>query len=183
MDLFEAAERNNLEELKKGITEGLDVNANLFGWTPLHKAAIFGNGDCVELLLNAGARPDEKSKYGITPLQLASQNGTSTKAIQALLRYGADVNIFDKENNTPLHMAARNSGGHGGCVQALLQGGADYILQNNEGKTAEDLTPEGNKKNVLRDHRIAQEQKALQEVPMPENLPERHTPRIGRGRL
>jgi ankyrin repeat protein len=47
----------------------------------------------------------------------------------------------DAEGDTPLHNAAR--GGHMAALQALLARGADATLQNDEFKTAAQLTERG----------------------------------------
>ena len=54
-----------------------------------------------------------------------------------LLEHGADVNVQDEEELTPLHCAARD--GYGECVMILCKAGADCYKTNNEGKTAKDL--------------------------------------------
>jgi ankyrin repeat protein len=43
----------------------------------------------VKILLEAGARVDERNRDGLTPLMLASGEGR-TEVVQLLLRYGAD---------------------------------------------------------------------------------------------
>ena len=54
-----------------------------------------------------------------------------------LIDHGADVNVQDEEELTPLHCAARD--GYGECVMILCKAGADCYKTNNEGKTAKDL--------------------------------------------
>ena len=54
-----------------------------------------------------------------------------------LIDHGADVNVQDEEELTPLHCAARD--GYGECVLILCKAGADCYKTNNEGKTAKDL--------------------------------------------
>lgn len=57
MNIIEAAMSGNLEELKKLISDGADVNAkNDDGKTALIYAAMYGHMDCVELLKKAGAK-------------------------------------------------------------------------------------------------------------------------------
>jgi ankyrin repeat protein len=43
--------------------------------TPLHAAALTGQYEAVELLINKGADVKSKNNRGMTPLQLASQRG------------------------------------------------------------------------------------------------------------
>ena len=57
MNIFEAARRGNLEELKKLIKDGADLNAkDDWGRTAMMWAAWSGHTDCVELLKNKGAK-------------------------------------------------------------------------------------------------------------------------------
>ena len=45
------------------------------GYVALHIAAMRGHGDCVELLLKAGAPPHPRTRDGDTPKDLAKENG------------------------------------------------------------------------------------------------------------
>jgi NF-kappa-B inhibitor-like protein 2 len=78
--------------------QGHDVNSrDTAGWTPLHEAANFGQIDCIEALLKAGALiNDQGGKFseGITPLHDALGNGHLAVA-QVLLDSGANVLIQD----------------------------------------------------------------------------------------
>jgi len=153
----------------------------LDGSTPFHLIAEIGNLEGVEAFIQAGVNVNIETDGCSAPLYLASMYD-HTDCMTALIQAGADVNLQNNEGNTALHSAAVND--HIDSVKLLLQNGADPTIQNQYGftpeKSAEDYPAI---QAVFRDYRISQEQKTLREVPMPENLPERHTPRIGRGRL
>ena len=89
----------------------------------------------LDLLLDAGADPNA----GLIPaLHLAAAGGRRAVAEQ-MLRRGADVNLADMEEATPLHWAA----GWGGppdirMMRLLLRHGADAGLRDEVGKTVED---------------------------------------------
>lgn len=51
----------------------------------------------------------------------------------------AAVNAANEEGNTPLHLAA--AGGHAGCVEMLLQAGANKNARNKAGERPADLAP------------------------------------------
>ena len=55
--------------------------------TPLHRAAAFGTEETIQMLLNAGARVDEKDMYGDSPLTWASWH-LRPRSILRLLCYG-----------------------------------------------------------------------------------------------
>jgi ankyrin repeat protein len=97
------------------------------GCTPLHIAALSGDSDIAQLLLDAGADPNRLASQNTalphaTPLHLAAHFGHSDIA-QLLLDAGADPNIPNAATVTPLQLAAWN--GHLDVVRALIANGAD----------------------------------------------------------
>lgn len=59
------------------IKNGAKVNSkdNIYGWSPLHKAAEAGNEKIAEILLENGADVDARNHLGNTPLYIAAING------------------------------------------------------------------------------------------------------------
>ena len=90
------------------------------GLTALHRAAVCGFEDTVELLIQGGWRVDETSPFG-TPLCLAAFYGQA-KIVAQLLRYRANVNAECEKLGSPLHAASLAGEVH--IVQSLLQCGA-----------------------------------------------------------
>ena len=82
------------------------------------------------LLLQSGAIPDAKDRYGLTPLYYASANGNAA-IIQLLLKAGANPNIANKEGDTALMAAAR--AGNPDAITALL--GHDASVNAKDGLT------------------------------------------------
>jgi ankyrin repeat protein len=68
-------------------TGGFMRDAFTRGETPLHRAAAFGDADCIEMLLNAGADKTLKDQNGDTPLSWASWHLRPGK-ILSLLCFG-----------------------------------------------------------------------------------------------
>ncbi|EPS40114.1 hypothetical protein H072_6054 [Dactylellina haptotyla CBS 200.50] len=99
---------------------------------PLHCAATSNrseDGRIIKLLLNAGAKVDQKDSNGATPLMTAAKSKfmrrpTYIPPFHTLLEAGADVNAKDNDGNTALHYATR-IGINSAFITVLLQYGAD----------------------------------------------------------
>ena len=75
-----------------------------------------------------------KDSIGETPLHVAVENN-NYQIVQLLLEHGADVNILDDYNDTPLHLASAKDLNIS-IVQLLLEHGADVeIRENRNGDT------------------------------------------------
>ncbi|WP_264337458.1 ankyrin repeat domain-containing protein [Wolbachia endosymbiont (group B) of Dolichovespula media] len=64
--------------------------------------------ECIDLLLNSGADPNEKDDTGRTPLHYATRSGHCDTIIKLLLRKGANLDIKDKKGKTPIEFAVNN---------------------------------------------------------------------------
>jgi len=86
----------------------VDVNVPLpDGATALHWAAHWSDLDTADRLIRAGAKVDVMNRYGVTPLVLASMNG-SAAMVEKLVRAGADPNASPK--GEPVLMTASRAG-------------------------------------------------------------------------
>jgi len=122
-NIFDAIENNNLEQLKKAIDDGADINvARDDGVTPLLIAAYYGHLEIVQhLLAKEGIEVNKANNNGATPLSVAAKEG-HFEVVKYLVEKNADVNKANKDGLTPLHVAAHY--GHSEIVQHLLaQGG------------------------------------------------------------
>ncbi|MFO0754572.1 MAG: ankyrin repeat domain-containing protein [Thermodesulfovibrionales bacterium] len=98
--LFDSAGRGDLEEVKKLLAEGADVNCrDTIGWTPLIKAAWMGHLHVVRYLLEQGAEIDRQNDFGYTALMSAISSGHHP-VVHYLLERGADVSLKDKYGKT-----------------------------------------------------------------------------------
>jgi ankyrin repeat protein len=92
---------------------------------PLNAAVAGPNGetrtDCVRLLLEAGADPNNRQVNGNTPLHSAAHMG-DTATVEALLAYGADAGRRSDDGKSAADYA--RAGGHDELAKGLAAGGA-----------------------------------------------------------
>jgi ankyrin repeat protein len=102
-----------------------DVNVlNAVGESPLMMAALKGDLDGAQLLLERGA---QVNKSGWTPLHYAA-TGPEPRLVRLLIDKGAELNAPSPNGTTPLMMAAQY--GSEESVKLLLQRGADPKRRN-----------------------------------------------------
>ena len=101
--LVGAARTGDLDALKQHIADGADVNAMHFEMPPLTWAAMMGQTEAAELLLQQGADINGKNRDGNTALHLAVFLGHAETA-ELLLKSGADVNAKNDDNATPVDL-------------------------------------------------------------------------------
>jgi ankyrin repeat protein len=121
------------------LAQGAQVNAvDLYGMTPLHKAAAFNEKAIAEMLMAYDADPLVfGAKYGViqmAPIHLAAESGY-TDLVELFLDYGVDVNLTTRGKNrvTPLHIAAAK--GRADVVELLLKSGAQVNARDAKGET------------------------------------------------
>jgi ankyrin repeat protein len=130
-ELIEAAQENNLAEVRRLLSVGADVNAKgNSDWTPLHWACEEGHVQVVIELLQHGADIEAKDNNGYTPLHWACFNGHLTVGNELLSR-GAHIEAKTHQGDTPLLRAS--VGGRLPVVKALVSGGANILTANNQG--------------------------------------------------
>src|SRR5579859_1493024 len=109
LTIWEVASLGMTERLKKMIAaDPMTLRANSpDGFTVLHLAAYFGQVDCVELLLAAGAGVAARSinQMDNTPLHAALAH-QHVDVARVLLEHGAPVNAKQAGGYTALHAAA-----------------------------------------------------------------------------
>lgn len=153
MDLHLAAYTGHVEDVKRLIEAGRDVNGgDDDGRTPLYLAVLGGHADVVEVLTSSGANPnatydDNYYGRGQTPLHKAAQMDDADVA-RVLITHGANVRAQDRSGDTPLHAAAYF--GSTSVVEVLLAHGADPNVKTTDGKTALDYAQEAGFADVAR---------------------------------
>ena len=90
---------------------------DLVGYTPLHLACMTPvRADLARILLEHGADPNARDRFGSVPLMGALQAGT-LDAIEALLAHGADLDVADADGVTPEEFYPRCGPEVGALVQ------------------------------------------------------------------
>lgn len=95
---------------------------------------------CINHLIEKGAKINCHDRYHMTPLMYAGRNGRA-QIIEILLSHNPDVNKQDQRGWTALGWTA--SRGHGRVVRMLLDANANPKLYTNDGQSAEDLAYDG----------------------------------------
>lgn len=106
----------------------LSVNADAtMPVAPLREAALGGNLEIINALLDAGSPADPADSYDITPLMMAALNG-HIDAVKLLISRGANVNAKDKSNQSVLNYVqfggATNAAQKAELTRILIEAGA-----------------------------------------------------------
>ncbi|XP_069588476.1 serine/threonine-protein phosphatase 6 regulatory ankyrin repeat subunit B-like [Ranitomeya imitator] len=118
--------------LKKGVLLHMP---NKSGALCLHAAARRGHTAVVKALLQKGAQVNARTKENYTALHIAAEN-SKPQVVQTLLGFGAQVQPKGgKDQETPLHIAARIKDGEK-VAEILLKSGADVNMERVNGETA-----------------------------------------------
>lgn len=115
-----AAQSGSLEIIGILGNVGAALNASNAAYTPLSYAIEQGNADLVRALLEAGADPNAKTRYGNAPLHIAVDK---PEILTLLLGAKADPDIESSAGTTAIVSAIEN--GNRDAVEKLLEAGAD----------------------------------------------------------
>lgn len=104
-----------------------------YGRTPLHWAALRGDLNSVELLLDSGADISATDELQNTPLLYAA-SADAARIVELMILRRADVNAVNSRGDSPLHFAARHrEDAH--VVRILVLAGARVDCKNKLGNT------------------------------------------------
>jgi uncharacterized protein len=133
--IADAAMRGDAAAVRAALARKADVNApQADGTTALHWAVERDELEIADRLIAAGAKVSPRTREGVTPLQLASING-SAAMISRLLKAGADANApLTPAGDTALMMAART--GRPQALRVLIEAGADVNARETWGGTS-----------------------------------------------
>ncbi len=127
--MMTACRENNLEEVRRCIAAGVDVNGSRH--PPIYWASHRGNVDIVRLLLDHGADPNRPHQDDISPLERSCRSDKIAVA-RLLLERGASVDSCNsRTRTTPLHHARANVT----MTRLLLAYGAKFDRKDVTGST------------------------------------------------
>ena len=129
--LFRAIQKGDTRAVKRLISGGLSANArDSDGTPPLMMATLFAGADCVQLLLERGADPNQANKAGATALMWAIPDLAKVKL---LIAARADVNARSINlQRTPVLITASYPGSEE-VLRILLSKGADIHARDKNG--------------------------------------------------
>lgn len=108
LQLYLASIKGDLQKVKELVEKGANTNAVMdFEQTPLMVASIKGHYAVVKYLLSNGADTKIVTNDGKAVLHYASRS--NAKLVRLLINNGANADIHDKQNLTPLSGAIVNS--------------------------------------------------------------------------
>ncbi len=129
-DMVSAAAEGDVQQLRKLIADGVDVNtADAVGWTPLWAATFADKPESVRALLSAGkVDVNQPNARGELPLCRAAACGQEAIVGLLLLSPGIEPGKAGYGGNTPMHEAAY--AGHAKVLRKLLYSGASLDAAN-----------------------------------------------------
>lgn len=135
--LREAIKAGNLPGVEALLEGGADPNrVDAAGDTPVHAAAFSNDPEILCAVLAHGGKPDIANPHtGETPLMRALLSPNPSQ-YEVLLDAGADPNLAGKNDDAPLHVAARTN--NGAAILRLLEKGALPLAKNSGGATFQD---------------------------------------------
>ncbi|XP_046347096.2 palmitoyltransferase AKR1-like isoform X2 [Haliotis rufescens] len=123
-DLYDASKAGNLEEVKRILSQGVDVDCRRGGWlflrsrTPVMRAAYRGQRDVVELLVSEGADVSLVDGDGDNILHFACMGGNMETVKFVLSLHVVDIDARNNWGQTAAYMA--RDGGHTRVLDLLV---------------------------------------------------------------
>jgi ankyrin repeat protein len=137
--LMMAVDNKHLHVAEYLLQHGADIQLdNKYGYTPLMQAVMRNDAKMVSMLLDKGAKIDQKNFYTeLTPLMMAVDNG-SLDMVELLMARQANLNLQDGRGRSALmHATAAHQPK---IAERLTQAGADTTLKDKQGRSADDFS-------------------------------------------
>ncbi|ALA62477.1 ankyrin repeat family protein [Turkeypox virus] len=132
--LYDSIINNKYADVLKVLENGIDPNIRYDARTTLlHDACKTSNIKIVKLLLQYGARPDERDHNMRTALHFSvvSKDSRMVEITRLLVDNGASINIVDRYGIAPIHLSVKSIN----TIRYLLYHGADVNVKDNNNNT------------------------------------------------
>ena len=96
-------------------------------------ACAKGSTNLINILLNAGANPNNANVSGLTCIHIAVFGGCSQEILETMINHGADVNVPNMGGRTPLMLACKKENIR--TINVLLNAGANPHISDDSGDT------------------------------------------------
>jgi len=110
-DLLLSIQNGKLKQFEKLLTKGADPNYRDENGDPqyrpvvMEQAAVHKDSMFLLLCLKHGANPDILDGYKSTPVIIEAAKHSRLENVKLLVKYGANLNVQNKNGNTALHTA------------------------------------------------------------------------------
>lgn len=138
--LYYAIDKEDTETVKDLINIGMDINIkNAFDDAAIDRAIFKGNLEIINILLdNDNLLLNKRNYLGKTPLiSIIKADNYSLeekeRIIDRFIEKGSDVNLEDKDGNSPLVHAIKDN--HLSIIKLLIRNGANVNMKNKEGNS------------------------------------------------
>ncbi|KAG4433290.1 hypothetical protein IFR05_011235 [Cadophora sp. M221] len=121
--------------------------ADQYGQTPLHLAAIHGSLEATKLLFDCDVRLDTADDFGLTPLLIAYKNQSFAIAT-ALIEEGATIDGSRMSLEELLFAALKLESET--AVRYLIEAGADRMAMDHDGRTADMIAEQSKDKRLIK---------------------------------
>lgn len=146
--LIDATISNDYDLAKATLIKGHKPDpVDTYRRTPLIIAAMAGNSDLIELLVEFKANLNSRDDAGAGGFHYAAARG-HVDVVEMLVELGAQVNIENRQGMTPLMVAAAN--GRVEIVQILLDNKVDATRNDFTGRSALMWAERNGRQNVIR---------------------------------
>jgi ankyrin repeat protein len=133
--LYLAALYGNPQSTKLLLAHGAETDTvDAEGNTPLHIAALYRNSENLEAILEVNPETESINTEGNTPLLIAVSKPDNEKAVESLLRSGADINTTNPAGRNALLVCVDSSQKE--YIGLLVSKGIDINSQDGDGNTS-----------------------------------------------
>ncbi len=147
--LLIASQIGNRPAVEMLIKKGSDVHRCevISGHSAILEATKMGHYEIVKLLIDSGADPEIKDKFGFTPILMAVVE-KQFNCLATLLGYGVILERRDDNFDTPLLAAIRCNNIE--AVRLLISAGSDITVKTKDDKSIYQLAEEGKNEDMIK---------------------------------